>query len=444
MKVSGTNLVQFPKLRRAEQDGLTQRSFPIRWLGLLLMTTVGGAWALNPVAEKPLDSKMYEARLSGPVFVGEPQVVAQLMGATVGAEATPQRQLKPIGAKQRRVVVSAGTQAPSAEPQDDPAFIRMVEQIEGEYAASGSYPALPADSVDSKEIGYQVEQDHFRLNGPSISYDSERGFTRTAPKEEKGTSYQVVGELKDVVKGWGPWKTPACQFDSPNGKVQKELSWLASATETPSWSARMYFPVSREQTGYAFRRADGTSIYSSGELLFDGVNGTFRLKLNRAQKAEAFELSPKALESELACDDAACSLVGETQLLQDLGFLAGHAKPGAVAHVSSPVRQKLEAGDALAGRHLATFTRHARELDSTAFAARQGEEGKATVVGRMELVDKLGQIHNVRVRAGRAEQYDWVVGQLCEVPEEDPKLYLSQGYDDAFRRQTPHLITAGK
>ena len=52
VKKSGSKIISFPKSRRTEQTGLTQRGFPVKWLGLLLMTSVGAAWAVSPGVHK--------------------------------------------------------------------------------------------------------------------------------------------------------------------------------------------------------------------------------------------------------------------------------------------------------------------------------------------------------------------------------------------------------
>lgn len=444
MKKNVTTLIPFPKLRRTEQTGLTQRSFPVRWLGLLLMTTVGGAWALNPVSEQTLDTKLVESRLTAPVFEGEPQIVSQLMGATVGAEFTPTRQLRPVGVKAQRVVVT--TSSPMVEAQDSAGLFRAVEELESEYTANGSYPALPAESTDLHGAGYQVEAGRFKLTGQRVHYDSDRGLqvVKSDAEQPEAGGYRVVGYLNEVVNGWGPWKTPGRRFESHDEKVSEDLAWLGSAAETPSWSARVYFPVSREQTGYAFRRSNGTSAYSSGEFLYDGVNGTFRLKLNRSEAVGEHLLSSEELEQALAGDGSACGLVGESGFLQDLGFLSVSEDVEGVTQVSIPTRLNLSGGTALDGLTLAAFSRHARGYDAGGFAPKEGEEGKATVVGRLEMVDRLGQIHHVRMRAGRAESYDWIVGQLCEQAPEKADLLESTAYDDGFRREVAKTILVGK
>lgn len=415
----------------------------MRWLGLVLMTTVGGAWALNPVVDRPVDTKIVEKSLKSPVFEGEPQVVSQLMGATVGAADTPTRSLRPVGTKLQRVVVAA---IDAEEPRNSAEFVRAVEQLESEYATSGSYPALPASSVSLEGVGYQVEQGRFKLTGESLTYDSDLGFQGSpdTSKETPARGYRVVGYLNEVVEGWGPWKTPACEFSSSDPKLAEEFAWLSEAADTPDWSARVYFPISQEQTGYAFRRTDGSCAYSSGELLFDGVNGTFRLKLNRTDKAEEAALSPASLESRLEADDSACSLVGEGKLLRDLGFLATAEKADGVVQVSNPTRLRISGQTALDGLVMAAFSRHARSLAGAEFAAKAGDDTKATLVGRLELTDRLGQVHSVRVRAGRAESYDWVVGQLCDLKQKADGVYESKAYDDSYRNDGARTITAGK
>ena len=265
-----------------------------------------------------------------------------------------------------------------------------------------------------------------------------------AAGESTAERYRVVGYLNEVVKGWGPWKTPACEFTSSDPRAVEDFAWLGEAPDTPDWSARVYFPISQEQTGYAFRRTDGSFAYTSGELLFDGVNGTFRLKLTRPSQAEDVALSSAALEDRLGADDSACSLVGESSLLRDLGFLATSEKTNGVVHVSNSSRLKISGQTALDGLVLSAFSRHARSFAIGEFKAKEGEETKATMVGRLELTDRLGQVHSVRVRAGRAENYDWVVGQLCELNREPDDVAESKAYDDSYRSEKARTITAGK
>ena len=77
-------------------------------------------------------------------------------------------------------------------------------------------------------------------------------------------------------------------------------------------------------------------------------------------------------------------------------------------------------------------------------AGEDESERKVAAVGRLSLVDKMGQIHQVRVRAGRSENYDWVVGQLCPVAEPQDEVAVSKAYNDAFRHKTESTIIAGK
>jgi len=64
-------------------------------------------------------------------------------------------------------------------------------------------------------------------------------------------------------------------------------------------------------------------------------------------------------------------------------------------------------------------------------------------VGRINISDKLGQVHQMRVRAGRASDYDWVVGQLCPVGE-GSDVAVTDAYDDAFGRKTESTVIAGE
>ena len=49
----------------------------------------------------------------------------------------------------------------------------------------------------------------------------------------------------------------------------------------------------------------------------------------------------------------------------------------------------------------------------------------------------------MRVRAGRASDYDWVVGQLCPVGE-GSDVAVTDAYDDAFGRKTESTVIAGE
>ena len=114
-----------------------------------------------------------------------------------------------------------------------------------------------------------------------------------------------------------------------------------------------------------------------------------------------------------------------------------------VVHLSSPVRLPLSAHGALDSLVLSTFSSHKRTLRGGEYRAAQQSKSSASVVGRLNILDKLGQVHEVRLRGGRAAEYDWVVGQLCPVVEER-EVAQSEAYGDALERSTKSTIIAGQ
>ena len=366
------------------------------------------------------------------------------MGATVGAENTPNKELKALsglGGASDRVVVAPEAGGQEAEGLGASRFYTVVEELEGEFSSNGAYPAIPASSQELTGAGYETNSRRFRLSGEEWSYDSSEGLSRVTEQQGSG-SFRVAGKIAKVSEGWGPWRTERREFQAMGRS--EELEWLVGAQETPAWAARMYFPISVEQTGYAFRHPDGSSAYASGEVLYDGVNGTFQIRLLRSVEREARAYSPEALEKELADGSLSCELAGDASLLHDLGFLSKVEKDEPLVHLSNPIRLNLSGTSALDGQVLSAFSRHKKVLKSGGFLASENSPGSAVVVGRMELVDKLGQVHSVRVRAGRGDGYDWIVGQLCVAADGEADAVSFQGYDDAYQREVRRTIVAGK
>ena len=444
MKKTG-KIISFPKSRRSEQTGLTHKGFPVKWLGLLLMTTVGGAWAVSPGADEEV-APSSPKQVQEMVFEGEPQVVAQLMGAVVGSEGVPKAELRALsirGSAERRVVVAPMENAEAPARDEIGPFLAGVEKLESEMANSGSYPAIPSSDANVRKAGYRTTGERFKLESEHFYYDSGSGFTMADEQVVGSTNFRVAGFLESVTSGWGPWKRNGQQFEAKGGGKHSLYTWLEGAPVTPSWSARMYFPIDRETTGYAFRRGDGSSPYSSGELMYDAVTGTFQLKLYRNEVSEMQPMDSDKLEALLDHTSSGCELVGEPALLSDLGLLSRPEKEASVVRISTPVRLPLSADDALDGLALATLSRHQTAYQGGEYRAHQDATSSVSVVGHMNVTDKLGQVHQMRLRAGRGSDYDWVVGQLCPVGESGD-VAVSDAYDDAFDRETESSIIAGK
>jgi hypothetical protein len=446
MKKAGSKVISFPKSRRSEQTGLSRKGFPVTWLGLLLMTTVGAAWAISPGTDGEVIPANNHPK--SVIFEGEPQVVAQLMGAVVGSEGVPRaelRSLSALGASKRRVVVTPPLEQKEENEKltDVSDFLAGVEQLEGEMASSGRYPAIPAKEAGVKKAGYRTTGERFKLEAETFYYDSRAGFKVADSEEPEQRPYRVVGFLEAVSSGWGPWKKEEQKLATAGGRQLSGYSWLENGAVTPSWSARMYFPIDRETTGYAFRKGDGSSAYRSGEVLYDAISGTFQLKLHRKQQAAPHPLNAAKLEAQLETSGPGCELVGDAGLMSDLGFLNRPEDEAKVVHLSSPVRLPLSADGALDGLVLSTFSHHQRALKGGEYRAPQESQSSASVVGRMNVIDKLGQVHEVRLRGGRASDYDWVVGQLCPVVEER-EVAQSEAYEGALERDTKSTIIAGQ
>lgn len=445
MKKTVSKVISFPKPRRTEQNGLTQRSFPARWLGMLLLTTMGAAWAISPASD---NSSSTLPKIDSVVFEGEPQVVAQLMGTVVGPNDTPGAELKALsalGGADRRVVVGQRAEGDKeSSPRSLANFRRAIENVESDFSESGSYPAIPGSDGSFKGVGYRTNGQAFKLEGSALAYDSRTGITSVDEESDApDAKFAITGHLSSVSEGWGPWKRERTDFSRNGRKVKSDLDWLSDAPVTPAWSARMYFPVNTEHTGYLFRKADGSSAYTSGELLYDAVSGTFQMKLRRDKRKVGRQFSANLLEQELSSHQG-CKWVGDVDLLADFGFVKKDKDDGLVS-ISSPKHLQFSAHEALDGLSLASFSRHKDALSSTKFVGSDDEKDrKVAAVGRLNVVDKLGQVHQLRVRAGRGDGYDWIVGQLCPLEEADQDLAVSSAYDDAYDRKVERSIIAGK
>lgn len=93
--------------------------------------------------------------------------------------------------------------------------------------------------------------------------------------------------------------------------------------------------------------------------------------------------------------------------------------------LSSGAALTCSTAQALDGLRFATLNRRKEVLPAGPFSqleadSEQEQRGQASLVGRVQLADQLGQVHHLRVRGGRGANYDWLVGQLCPEPESTP------------------------
>ena len=139
---AGDKILPFPIFRRSEQIGMIQRNLPGRWLALLLMGSVGAAWALNPGPDEAIAPPLPASKM---VVEGDPQVLAQLMGSLLGEVALSQEDRGLLGAADRRVVLQSKLVPgnPLRAQREKAEFMRTVEEVEAEYVVGGRYPALP-------------------------------------------------------------------------------------------------------------------------------------------------------------------------------------------------------------------------------------------------------------------------------------------------------------
>lgn len=451
MSPAGSKIISYPPLwRRAEQTGIIQRNFPARWLALLLMGSVGAAWALSPGNGNSGRPPRLEPTTKT-VLEGDPQAVSQLLGSLVGESALPaeaQKTLAP-GAARRIVLESrADDLDPMASQREKAHFLRTVEEVEAQYMATGKYPAAPA-AAQGAVMTYQTDGEQFTLKAGSRWYSASEGLSFGAPPAS-AAQFEVKGYLSAQTGGWGPWKRDFVAFEPKAGEQSAEgLEFLKELPLGQPGSARMFFPIDRKTCGYLFRRTDGTSIYHSGELTYDAVTGGFSLKLFRAAEVANHNLDASALEQELENRDNPVVMVGEGPYLADLGLASpGHSGEEVVV-LSGGAALPCSAAGALDGLRLATLNRRKEALPAVRFA-RGGDAspaGQASAVGRMQVTDKLGQVHHLRLRGGRGANYDWVIGQLCPEENETPVTGFvdSQAMDceDAVRPEE-RLVKAGR
>jgi hypothetical protein len=356
------------------------------------------------------------------VVEGDPQAVSQVLGSLLGESglSAEDRELLRAPGTEGRVVVEART-LPAAGLQswrEKAQFLRAVEEIESEYMASGKYPAAPP-AAHGAVMTYRTDGEDFTLAAGSRRYDATEGVSYGAPV--RSTECKVQGFLSATSSGWGPWRSEGVVLQPRTGAEVDDLRFLEALSLGQKGSARMFFPVDRETCGYLFRRDDGQAIYSSGEMAYDSVSGSFSLKLFREVQAASTDLSPGALENLLVTRDDAVVLAGDASLLADLGMAARPRDGEEVVMVSGSCPLQSSVGTALDGLRLAALDRHKEVLEPSTLASRGDSDSGAVVVGKAVFLDKLGQSHALRVRAGRGANYDWVVGQIC-APEQAPRV----------------------
>ena len=423
LRKPGSNILSFPVSRRSEQTGVTQRSFPARWLALILMGSVGAAWALNPTAEEGGGDGHIVPR-TRVVVEGEPQMAAQLVGSLFGeVPKMDSKKVTPIGVESPRIVfesmpIPQDDGGVSDGPRASARFLRMVEEVEAEYMARGRYPALPGtDGQDLSQMTYRTDGTGFTLASGRQRYTADKGLSLgKAPNPVQG--FAVKASLRTEESGWGPWREENVVLEAKRKDEDiSSLDFLKDLPAAPPWSARMFFPVSRETCGYYFQRPGGESAYSSGELTYEAVGGSFSLKLYREGDVSAQSLDPIRLEKELDRFGGSTALIGESALLKDLGLLQSQEKGEEVVAVSTSVDLPCASSGSLDGLRLAALSRHKIALPSGKFLAKDGE-GEVSLVGNVRMIDRLGQFQQVRLRAGRGANYDWIVGQICPLSEE--------------------------
>lgn len=450
MSPAGSKILPFSTAwRRSEQTGVIARNFPARWLALLLMGSVGAAWALNPSAEEGgLRPSLVPA--SRTVVEGDPQAVNQLMGSLVGeVKMSPEDSKLVSTSATRRVVLESKVAVADAlkEQREKAEFLRAAEEIEGEYTAGGQYPALPATEGRGGSVSYRTDGEDFTLSSGNRRYTAAEGMTYGAAPQT-AMELELKGFLEPRSGGWGPWKKEGLALEAkPGVQGLEELAFLTDLAPAARGSARMFFPVERSVCGYLFRRVDDHSVYSSGELVYDAVSGSFSLKLFRRGDAVAQNLNPAALEAELANRDEPVALVGESALLADWGLVSAPKDGEEVVSVSSSAPFLCSVSSALDGMRLAALDRHKEALSPGPLAAGPEVKGKASVVGRLEVHDKLGQIHQLRIRGGRGANYDWIVGQVCPRSEEAPVTGFVDSKAASYEQPTPverQLVKAGR
>jgi hypothetical protein len=403
------------------------------------MGSVGAAWALNPALEEGPVPVLLPA--SKTVVEGDPQVVSQLMGSLIGDVALSADDSTLLaGTVDRRVVLESRVSPGGAfsAQREKAEFMRAVEEVEADYAASGRYPAVPATGGQGAVLSYRTDGEDFTLSSGNRRYTAAQGMTYGSPPP-LGTEFEVKAFLSPQSGGWGPWKKEGVALEAKAGVEDLEgLAFLEELPQVSRGSARMFFPVDRLTCGYLFHRNDGATAYSSGELTYDAVSGSFSLKLFRSGEAATHSLNPSALESELDNREAPVVLAGEAALLSDLGMAAPPKAGEEVVAVSTAAPLPCAVGSALDGLRLASLEKHKEVLAQGGFAGAPDSQAKATLVGRVQFLDKLGQLHQLRLRGGRGANYDWIVGQVCPLQEEAP---VAAGFVDSqaasYHQSTP-------
>lgn len=435
MNFSGFQKFSPTRHRRLDQAGIISKGFSVRWTAALLMVGgVGAAWAFNPmspVSDAPLTPKVKSARV---VVEGDPQVVAPLIGSLMGevAFSAKDRELlsKSTG---KRIVLRSAPSVENAQQdlRDKGKFLRAVEEVEEQYLSSGVYPALPPSGAAGL-MNYRTDGQDFSLALGHRRYSAESGLSfGTAPTS--AGAFEVIGFLQSEESGWGPWREPSATFAAKEGVEDLgDLDFLTEEVMSSGQAARLFFPIDRATCGYLFRKADGESIYSSGELVYDAALGSFSLKLFRTGQVSGSPLNAERLDQESNARDGAVVFVGDQTFLSDLG-LAEVSKdpknPDSVVVVSSAAAFPCSVSTALDGLRLAALSKHQEQLPMGTFLASSETSTRSTVSGRVQLQDKMGQLHQLRMRAGRASDYDWVIGQVCPVDEQPrAESFVESGY----------------
>lgn len=440
MKKSGSKIIPFPFSRRSEQNGLTQKGTPARWLGVLLVASAGAAWALSPTIEPTKTRPIISP--SGVVVEGEPQVVSQLMGSILGAESAPKAELKGLaGWNEGRVVLE---QVASDKQPTVPVarLLSLAEELEAYASANGRYPTgLSMSGEDVAGLTYSNSRAGFRLESEQFVYDSRTGIERVEQAPEK--SFRVGGSLTTEKVGWGPFTQEVSRLQASPGRTEsQELAWLETLGPAPEWSARMFFPVEPAVTGPVFLNNDLESVYKNGELTFDAVKGTFSLKLHRKEKAACLALDAASLELEL--ESRGLGLAGDSVFLRDLGFGEPAEDEGVVCLATDQVLPLSHVTELEQRTHKELCQN--REALVAGKHKSVGGSSSVALVGRVKVVDKMGQLHELRLRGGRGLAYDWVVGQLCPLEEPSVSEAGQPSQADSFERprRSKVKIVAGK
>lgn len=434
--------------RRVGEIGAIARGVPARWMGVMLLGSMGAAWAFSP-SSAPLEPGLTESALSRVVVEGEPSAVCELMGAFYGEGMLSDTDRKSVmGSAGRRIVLQRA--APSLAKvqllRDQATVGRVVEDVEATYVETGAYPALPASGGGVPSMSYRADGDSFKLSAGGLDYDASLGWSSSEVALDAGFVFE--GFLGTRSTGWGPWRSEEAVYEpGAERKDAKDFKFLEDLPVAEKGSARLFFTVDEAQSGYLFRHKDGTTAYSRGELTYDRLSGSFALKLFRADPVATCRLSAAALEQEAASRDAATVFVGEAGLLHDLGLVSDVGQEDQVLVVSSPAPMACSATSALDGLRLATLQRHEEALPVGQFAVSSDDDGtRATLVGSVRLRDNLGQVRKLRLRAGRGVSYDWMVGQVSSLdnPAVSPSFTETSAY--SYEKETAsslHPVKAG-